>query len=261
MKLYPILFEAARTAAESLSKGIIAIRTATHGVQYISLLSKRRAEKALEKTGIVVGGDSPSLSLRLRKAIANDATVASVTYSEQSPGLYAVQTSAGVNKFGPLAYQLVMFDIQPDWLKSDTSLSSDSLNVWQKMYDLSEKGVYERNWVGNFADGLYIVAAMMEIARQWHGDDFFSREGSAWDGTGDEQSFLKFLAEQEDKDNSDPALFGYFWAYRKTSHEPEIEQLFAAGDEFMSRISNPKSYRQVGLGVRDFFSRRYASNY
>lgn len=257
MKLYPILFEAARTAGESLSKGIVAIRTGNYGDRHISLLSKRRAEKALEKASIVVGGDSP----RLRKAIANDATVASVAYSEQSPGLYAVQTSAGVNKFGPLAYQLVMFDIQPDWLKSDTSLSEDSMSVWQKMYDISEKGVYERKWVGDFTDGPYIVEAMMEIARQWHGDDFFSREGSDWDGTGDEQSFLKFLAEQEEKDNADPALFGYFWAYRKTSHEPEIEQLFAAGDEFMSRISNPKSHGAVGLGVRDFFSRRYASNY
>jgi len=257
MKLYPILFEAARTAAESLSKGMIAIRTANYGGRHISLLSKRRAEKALEKASIVVGGDSP----RLRKAIANDATVASVTYSEQSPGLYAVQTSAGVNKFGPLAYQIVMFDIQPAWLKSDTSLSEDSMSVWQKMYDLSEKGVYERKWVGDFANGPYIIHAMMEIAEQWHGDDFFSRDGLDWDGTGDEQSFLKFLTEQEDKDNADPALFGYFWAYRKTSHEPEIEQLFAAGDEFMSNISSPTAPREVGLGVRDFFSRRYASNH
>ena len=258
MKLYPILFEAARTAGESLSKGIIAIRIGNYGDRHISLLSKRRAEKALEKTGIVVGGDSP----RLRKAIANDATVASVAYSEQSPGLYAVQTSAGVNKFGPLAYQLVMFDIQPAWLKSDTSLSSDSMSVWQKMYDLSEKGVYERKWVGDFTDGPYIVEAMMEIAVQWHGDDFFSpdkflkKEG--WNAeSGDEQSFLKFLAEQEDKDNSDPALFGYFWAYRKTSHEPEIEQLLAAGDEFMSRVSSPTLSHGVAGGVRDFFSRRY----
>lgn len=244
MKLYPILFEAARTAGESLSKGIIAIRTGNYGRGHISLLSKQRAEKALQ--------NSP----RLRKAIANDATVASVAYSEQSPGLYAVQTSAGVNKFGPLAYQLVMFDIQPAWLKSDTSLSEDSMSVWQKMYDLSEKGVYERKWVGDF-ENVYIVKAMMEIAQQWHGDDFFSREGSDWKSTGDEQSFLKFLAEQEDKDNSDPALFGYFWAYRKTSHEPEIEQLFAAGDEFMSRVSSPTLSHGVAGGVRDFFSRRY----
>lgn len=251
MKLYPILFEAARTAAESLSKGIIAIRTGNYGGRHISLLSKQRAEKALEKVSIVVGGDSP----KVRKAIANDATVASVAYSEQSPGLYAVQTSAGVNKFGPLAYQLVMFDIQPAWLKSDTSLSGDSMSVWQKMYDLSEKGVYERKWVGEFENGPYIVEAMMEIAQQWHGDDFFSREGSDWKSTGDEQSFLKFLA----KDNSDPALFGYFWAYRKTSHEPEIEQLFAAGDEFMSRVSSPTLSHGVAGGVRDFFSRRYSN--
>ena len=257
MKLYPILFEAARTAGESLSKGIIAIRTGNYGGRHISLLSKRRADKALEKVSIVVGSDSPEV----RKAIANDATVASVAYSEQSPGLYAVQTSAGVNKFGPLAYQLVMFDIQPAWLKSDTSLSEDSMGVWQKMYDLSEKGVYERKWVGNFTNGPYIVEAMMEIAQHWHGDDFFSREGSDWKSTGDEQSFLKFLAEQEEKDNADPALFGYFWAYRKTSHEPEIEQLFAAGDEFMSRVSSPTLSHGVTGGVRDFFSRRYASNH
>lgn len=254
MKLYPILFEAARTAGESLSKGIIAIRTANYGGRHISLLSKRRADKALEKVSIVAGSDSPEV----RKAIANDATVASVAYSEQSPGLYAVQTSAGVNKFGPLAYQIVMFDIQPAWLKSDSSLSSDSMSVWQKMYDLSEKGVYERKWVGDFTDGPYIVEAMMEIAVQWHGDDFFSpdkflkKEG--WNAeSGDEQSFLKFLA----KDNSDPALFGYFWAYRKTSHEPEIEQLLAAGDEFMSRVSSPTLSHGVAGGVRDFFSRRY----
>lgn len=253
MKLYPILFEAARTAGESLSKGIIAIRTGNPwGGHNISLLSKQRADKALEKVSI----------LAVYKAIANDATVASVAYSEQSPGLYAVETSAGVNKFGPLAYQLVMFAIQPAWLKSDTSLSSDSMSVWQKMYDLSEKGVYERKWVGDFTDGPYIVEAMMEIAQQWHGDDFFNREGLGWDGTGDEQSFLKFLAEQEEKDNTDPALFGYFWAYRKTSHEPEIEQLFAAGDEFMSRVSvsSPTLSHGVAGGVRDFFSRRYSSN-
>ena len=253
MKLYPILFEAAKTAGESLSKGIIAIRTGNYGGRHISLLSKRRADKALEKVSIVAGSDSPEV----RKAIANDATVASVAYSEQSPGLYAVQTSAGVNKFGPLAYQLVMFDIQPAWLKSDTSLSSDSMSVWQKMYDLSEKGVYERKWVGDFTDGPYIVEAMMEIAVQWHGDDFFSREGLGWNAeSGDEQSFLKFLTE-EDKYNADPALFGYFWAYRKTSHEPEIEQLFAAGDEFMSRVSSPTLSHGVAGGVRDFFSRRY----
>lgn len=253
MNLYPILFEAARTAGESLSKGVIAIRTGNYGGGHISLLSKRRADKALEKVSIVAGSDSPEV----RKAIANDATVASVAYSEQSPGLYAVHTSAGVNKFGPLAYQLVMFDIQPDWLKSDTSLSEDSMSVWQKMYDLSEKGVYERKWVGDFTDGPYIVEAMMEIAQQWQGDDFFNQEGSDWKSTGDEQSFLKFLAEQEDKDNADPALFGYFWAYRKTSHEPEIEQLFAAGDEFMSRVSSPALSLGVAGGVRDFFSRRY----
>ena len=252
MKLYPILFEAARTAAESLTKGIIAIRTANYGGRHISLLSKRRAEKALEKASIVVGEDSD----RLKKAIANDATVASVAYMEQSPGLYAVQTSAGVNKFGPLAYQVAMFDIQPAWLKSDTSLTEDSMNVWQKMYDLSEKGVYERKWVGEFTDGPYIVEAMMEIAQQWHEDDFFTN----WDGKGDEQSFLRFLAEQEKKDNSDPALFGYFWAYRKTSHEPEIEQLLASGNEFMSKISNQTS-SEVTSGVRNFFSRRYGRRY
>ena len=252
MKLYPILFEAARTAGESLSKGIIAIRT-RRGVRHISLLSKQRADKALEKVSIVAGSDSP----KVRKAIANDATVASVAYSESSPGLYAVQTSAGVNKFGPLAYQLVMFDIQPAWLKSDTSLSSDSMSVWQKMYDLSEKGVYERKWLGDF-ENVYIVYSMMEIAQQWHGDDFFSpdkflkKEG--WNAeSGDEQSFLKFLT----KDNSVPAEFGYFWAYRKTSHEPEIEQLLAAGDEFMSRVSSPTLSHGVAGGVRDFFSRRY----
>jgi hypothetical protein len=150
-----------------------------------------------------------------------------------------------------------MFDIQPAWLKSDTSLSEDSMSVWQKMYDLSEKGVYERKWVGDFAYGPYIIHEMMEIAEQWHGDDFFTN----WDGKGGEQSFLKFLAEQEEKDYSDPALFGYFWAYRKTSHEPEIEQLFAAGDEFMSRISSPALSQGVAGGVRAFFSRRYASNH
>jgi hypothetical protein len=134
------------------------------------------------------------------------------------------------------------------------------MSVWQKMYDLSEKGVYERKWLGDF-ENVYIIYAMMEIAQQWHGDDFFSREGSEWDGTGDEQSFLKFLAEQEEKDNSDPALFGYFWAYRKTSHEPEIEQLFAAGGKFLSNVSNQSAMTGVAGGVRDFFSRRYASNH
>jgi len=252
MKLYPILFEAARTAAESLSKGIIAIRAAPYGGGHISLLSKQRAEKALEKASIVVGSDSD----RLRKAIANDATVASVSYSEQSPGLYAVHTSAGVNKFGPLAYQLVMYAIQPAWLKSDTSLSEDSMSVWQKMYDLSEKGVYERKWVGDFENGPDIVEAMMDIAQQWQGDDFFSGDSSEeWDRHDGEQPFLRFLAGKKE----DPALFGYFWAYRKTSHEPEIEQLFAAGDEFMSksRISSPTAATGVARGVSNFFSRRY----
>ena len=270
LKLTQILFqEAAQSVEGSLGKGIAAVNTEGE----ITLFSTRRVMsqfQRMQKTVDGVGGIEYQDKTNLAIKLAGDAVVGQVSYGNNGPDLCSVSSSSGVNKFGPLAYQLVMYRIKPRWLRSDESLTTGdddsriggSQSVWNKMYQLSKKGVYERRWLGSFfSDDDIIAIRKLRNAKSVNGftddslDDYDPREDTS------EKAFLDFLGEK----GYQPSDFGHFWAYRLQTPDPKIQELFDAGDSLKGDIAALKIRGMAPFDIREtleeasrrFFSRRY----
>lgn len=270
LKLTQILFqEAAQSVEGSLGKGMAAVKSENE----VTLFSTRRVMsqfQRMQKTVDGVGGieyqDITNLSIKL----AGDAVVGQVSYGNNGPDLCSVNSSSGVNKFGPLAYQLVMYRINPRWLRSDESLTTGeddsrmggSQDVWNKMYQLSKKGVYERRWLGSFfSDDDIIAIRKLRNAKTVNGPtdedltDYDPREDTS------EKAFLDFLGEN----GYQPSDFGHFWAYRLQTPDPKIQKLFDAGDRLKAEIAALKIRGISPFDIREilerassgFFTRRY----
>ena len=271
LKLTQILFqEAAQSVEGSLGKGIAAVNTEGE----ITLFSTRRVMsqfQRMQKTVDGVGGIEHQDKTKLSIKLAGDAVVGQVSYGNNGPDLCSVNSSSGVNKFGPLTYQLVMYRIKPRWLRSDESLTTGdddsriggSQSVWNNMYQLSKKGVYERRWLGSFfSDDDIIAIRKLRNAKHVNGftddslDDYDPREDTS------EKAFLDFLGE---KDYYQPSDFGHFWAYRLQTPDPKIQELFDAGDRLKAEIAALKIRGMAPFDIREtleeasrrFFSRRY----
>lgn len=259
MKLEQFLYEAAQTVEGSLSKGIAAVKL--DGV--VVLFSARRVMEAFQRFAAKEHkGDSYYLISKLSSKLANDAVVGHVSYSSFSDPT-EVASSSGVNKFGPLAYQLVMYRIHPRWLRSDTSLtegdgSGGSQNIWNKMYELSNQGIYERRWLGSFYKN---PSRFLKEAKMVNGSVEEMLSGYEPEKDPSEEGFLSYI----EKQGYDPKFFGHFWAYRLRSPDPKIEELFAAGDKLRADIASLKIYNlyprdisdTLELAANKFFERRY----
>jgi len=211
MKLYNILFlnESQIFASQAYKKGfvIIAIDATDDGLNKAGfiLLNKNRIKdengklKAEDKgEGIVYG---------------------SLDIVEGSDSGFMQTTSAdAIHGYGPLLYQTAMYYIEPNWLESHESLTDSSYDVWNKMYELSEKGVYIRKYIGN-------NEYRHECANVLHSSP--SEEEAAT-----EESFLAFLTSEK----IEPEKVGCYWAYKKTSHEPEIAVMLKEGKELAESI-------------------------
>jgi hypothetical protein len=258
MKLYQIIYtnEAARSAEESLEKGVFAyLKPGTY--PKVILISRDRLLQAI---------DSEVLLGPLVRKIAGRAVVGAVGYNKDSSGedLYKVDTSAGVASFGPLAYQLAMYTIQPSWLMSDSSLKPASHRVWKNMYKLSEQGVYERKWLGDYNIDLvserYIGIESGKFAR------FLS--SLRWIRLSSlpppaEDLFIKWVKENHPEEPIEN--FGQFWAYRKTSHDPKIKNLFDQSEKFIEQMQTERKIPEVTTreiierSAALFFGRLYGS--
>jgi hypothetical protein len=287
VKLYPILYlnEGPKTASESLEKGIVAVKIFSH----IILLSKKRVFEAIR--GIEKKSKEPipeenseefetwkkNLSLRL----GNRAIVGAITYEKLKGNLYSVNTSAGVNKFGPLAYQIAMYKMGDSWLRCDDSLREASLSVWQTMYDLSEKGVYERKWLGdwgwrNIPEAVYTwVDATNDTKTGEYLEGYIKKTEAdikAGGGDLDDTGFIDYLTKSPMKGgvgvmqydmHTSPSKFGNFWAYRKTDHDPFIEDLFNDGEDMFDELKAEYGISPAAMtdiieeGATRFFRRRY----
>lgn len=272
MKIYPILYEAAQSVEGSLGKGIAAVNSDRE----VTLFSTRRVMsqfQRMQKTVDGVGGGSGNDAWRngrLAIKLAGDAVVGQVSYGNNGPDLCSVSSSSGVNKFGPLAYQLVMYRIKPRWLRSDESLTTGeddsriggSQSVWNNMYQLSKKGVYERRWLGSFFSEDDIIAIRkLRNAKGVNGfiddslDDYDPREDTS------EGAFLNFLREKD----MQPSDFGHFWAYRLQTPDPKMQELFDAGDRLKAEIAALKIRGMAPFDIQEtleeasrrFFGRRY----
>lgn len=275
LKLTQILFqESAQSVEGSLGKGIAAVNSDRE----VTLFSTRRVMsqfQRMQKTVDGVGGglrrDSDAWrNDRLAIKLAGDAVVGQVSYGNNGPDLCSVSSSSGVNKFGPLAYQLVMYRIKPRWLRSDESLTTGeddsrmggSQDVWNKMYQLSKKGVYERRWLGSFfSDDDIIAIRKLRNAKGVNGPtddalaDYDPREDTS------EKAFLDFLGDE----GFEASGFGHFWAYRLQTPDPKIQELFDAGDRLKAEIAALKIRGMAPFDIREtlekassgFFARRY----
>ncbi len=302
MKLYPIIYEAAQSVEGSLGKGIAAF--AVPGA--VVLVSTRRVLESLrsriKKAGVpsylkpkktISSTEEEDFDMdddwderqnfqdKLANALSSHALVGSVSYHKTGTELFKVNTSAGVNKFGPLAYQLVMNAIKPMWLKSDFTLKEGSQGVWNKMYELSNQGVYEHRWLGEFNGGERLVR---EAIMANNNTDLYM--GGFWQMIRDynhminlnarlnepeelppnpykEEVFLKFL---EENPNARP-YSGQLWAYRLANPDPKIQELFDSGNDLLETMQTDYGIPQkMALGLiidaaDKFFSRLYSSNH
>lgn len=248
MKLYPIIYlnEAARSASEALDKGIavLGIQVDAASPFRIALFSKERARQAIE--------NKKDLNLGRR------AIVGTVSYMPQARerNLFRVTTSAGVNKFGPLAYQIAMYAIRSYWLRSDSNLTEgegSSSKVWNQMYARPE--TYERKWLGDFNTGLSILSYALKATDLGHN---VFRGYDLNEFTKTESEVEKYLQEK----NHSMAEFGHLYAYRLIQVDPDIQKLFDSGEAFLDDMENrgydvSEIYKSMNFGISGFFARRY----
>lgn len=276
MKLYPLIYtnEAARTASESLEKGIVAVKSSGN----IVLLSKRRVLEAIKSMNLSPGIEPTTQEIvTLSQKLSNRAVVGAITYEKVKNDLYKIFTSAGVSKFGPLAYQIAMYRLGDSWIRSDYSLRVASLAIWQNMYELSDKGVYERKWLGdwdwrNIAKAVDTWSEATEDTKTQGYLENYLQEVEAGDVEEDAAGFTEYLQENPMKGGvgafqydmqTSPYKFGNFWAYRKVSHDPLIEDMFNDGEHMFEEVKteygvSPGTLNNIiEAAAERFFRRRY----
>lgn len=226
MKLYPLLFlnEDMRPGSDALAEGLAAIFDSNS--KRIILFSpskfKEFVEKAINENGRFTTDD-------ILKAADPKARIifGYISYDDILSDLTSVSTSGAISGFGPLMYQLLMYVIKPSWLMSDTSLKPASLKVWQKMYELSEKNVYERTFLRTFSQSSF-------MSRTDLGDDVAAINAYLKDSYGDpyEKRFYEWLK----ANNKEPKEFGFLWAYRKKDFDGSFGTLLDNGEKAVQEI-------------------------
>lgn len=220
MKLYPLLFlnEAQVFASQAYRQGlvIVPINAGELGTALI-LLNKNQIKDEKGKLkesgqGIVYG----------KLDIMQDS----------DSGFMQTKSADAISGYGPLLYQAAMYYIEPNWLESDESLTDDSYDVWNKMYEYSEKGVYERTYIGNIGSSRSDCANALSPKP--------TEEESKT-----EEAFLAYLKSL----NVEPKQVGCYWAYKKTSHEPEIALMFKEGKKILKSVPEETIFNWVGTSV------------
>ena len=275
MKLYPILFldEAAKTAEDAFKAQLVAIDASGDSKIYrkIVLINPSRFLEGFTSVTAEHGKYNPrnyrsyDISKEMKEKTvldaANRSIIGSIGYSKESDGLYKIDTSAVVDQFGPLAYQMVMYLIKPAYLMSDSSLKPASMTIWQKMYELSEKGVYTRKFLGEIE---------LDFLNQRLGLDYdilrrYDNKLSSNQIQPTEAEFLSWLEQQNQEYglNLKPNRFGYLWAYQKVSHDPKVGKLFQDGKQFLSltRTSQKISIINLKSLLRDLGSELFNELY
>lgn len=268
MKLYSLLFldEAARTPEEASSKGIAALNLKNRVVLFSVNRVLETTKKFLQKTPKTEQNESDYDEM-LGTELAKRSIVGQVLVSPWriSTDLSVVNTSAGVNKFGPLAYQLAMAAIHPSWLMSDQTLTTGkagrggSADVWNKMYELSEQGVYERKWLGDYNLNSKTSPLVHRMNATPKAENIFAHYNIVY-GTS-EEGIQGYLEDHGLESKYSPSEFGYFWAYRLADPSSvNGSKLYIAGSglvEDMKKLGVTDPERSLDMAGSEFFDRRY----
>jgi len=214
MKLYPLLFlnEAQVFASEAYKQGYVLVETNFDSKITLVLINKNQIKDAagnLRQTGdgIVQGY---------------------ISFMPPEEGDVAeVRATSAIQGWGPLLYQAAMKKISPNWLASDTNLSEDANEVWNKMYQLTS--LYIRKYIGNMSSDRYECCA--SVLNSIPSDDELLTE----------QDFLNFLQTQ----NIPPENAGCFWAYKKKNHEPQISVMLKEGNTILKTVGTDQIFEWV----------------
>lgn len=237
MKLQHLLYEAAKTAEEANEKQVAAIKIRGN----VILFSTKRFMKIVDKHREAADLSEVQYNMmdKIKESLSKDCIVGQVSYEKYITGaLYGVGSSSGVNKFGPLVYEIVMQSIYPAYLRSDASLREGSRNVWNKMY---QRGDVEKKWVGSFGGSHTESYLNLEDSIKSMPKKEMPSEGTK--STKDllkiylkdihptaptEDVFLDFLRDN----NIDINNHGNFYAYRtKTGNTGPVKAMFELGDQ------------------------------
>jgi hypothetical protein len=256
MKLYPIIYsEAARTATEALSKDVVAISSPERGC--VTLVDRKRVLAAIDKNK-KTGDINPA---SIGEKIASRALVGTITYTSlpAQRNLLRVTSSAGVNGFGVLAYQVAMAINPRLWLRSDASLTSASQVVWNKMYEHSQKGVYKRKFLGDFPMGSRLLTIAREVSSQMKR----LLQALPKDLPQTEIEFLALLQQH----NIPANLVGQFWVYNLAGDpDPKIKEMIEGGKQLATDMierfggdndSVANAFYALQHGEDEFFNRLY----
>lgn len=156
--------------------------------------------------------------------------------------LYQAKYSSATNKFGPLAYEMLLNKLAKNyngsWLHSDNRLSADAANVWAKYYDRSEAGQdIERKWLGDW--GLTKAEAAFDaIENDLHGSGIDVDVST-------ERAFLTLLKRLKNH-NLGPRDFAHMWAYRLTADKTEMfAPLYQIGSNMVNDIITAQETRPI----------------
>ena len=251
MKLYPLLFlnEKAKSPQEALSEGVGFIVSKISGTAIVLFDTKKAIENfdedsnKLEEAGAIVG---------------------LIDFVREEIDLYKVNGSAGVLNYGPLAYQIAMQHIgNKNWLMCDNTLKPASEFVWQKMFEFSNKGLYKRDWLGQW--GSWYLLPRMEITESAKTDleEYVKKIEDNKVDYRSEQEFLDWLKEK----GLNPEKYGYLWAYNLSS-PMDTSELNKKGKEAIAAIrkNNFPKYTVTDIATTiaeaggKFFSRMYGSD-
>ena len=260
MKLYPLLFlnEVAKSTEDALGEGVAVIVTNIWGSgTAIILFDTKKAIDVLKKETSVYDSSE--------KLYEAGGIVALINFTKEDNDLYKVNASAGVSNYGPLAYQIAMQHIgNKNWLMCDTTLKPASEFVWQKMFELSNKGIYKREWLGKEAWGSTFLLWRMAVTEAAKTDleEYVKKIKRDEVDYKNEQQFLDWLKEK----GLSPEKYGYLWAYNLSSPINPSE-LYTKGKEtveFLKKDNYPKFtindvVKIIAEAVQTFFTEMYGS--
>lgn len=272
MKLYPILFEAAKTSQEALDADLAIYVDKARSSTTVILFSQNRTLDLIDSyhekyKGTIKesGGDNKDAKIDwLIQKLGNRVVVGGVGASGAVGGIYRVFGSAAVQKYGPMIYEMVMAAIYPSYLRSDYSLTADSRTVWNKMY--LRKDV-EREWVGSFEDSIQELETSFGVAgmKSEVAQDFASDlAGGRWRNGIDKNLFDKELVAKLPPE--DLAKLGPFYAYRlKPSATKLVDytKLLHLGEDLIQQLAGTfklparEIQKILAAAAREQFDRLY----
>jgi hypothetical protein len=257
ISLYEILFgEAAPTPEEALASDAALYITSNPTFPAYILFHKKRVAEVIRKLVDKTVNESEVVPL----IVKNNGILGNVNIARRN-NYIRVQSSVGIDKYGPLVYRLAMGANPGKYIISDTSLTGSSKKVWKRFYQLSETGVYDRIWLGALSSELLKSRTVIKpdysgIEEKYSEDEsekiiFNSidtwKDISSWldetpSGSGNvEEEFLQRLTKTAIK----PEDVGWLWGYKLKDRLAGVDRLLKSADEFIEDIS--KELEVTGL--------------